>query len=68
MKFIVTIERDEDGMYVVECPSIPGCISQGVTEEEAPSNIVEAIRVCLDVRAEHGMPLSVDTREVEITV
>jgi len=31
MKFIVTIERDEDGMWVVECPAIPGCVSQGRT-------------------------------------
>jgi len=35
MKFIVTIERDEDGMFVVECPSIPGCVSQGKTEQDA---------------------------------
>ncbi|MFH1265705.1 MAG: type II toxin-antitoxin system HicB family antitoxin, partial [Planctomycetota bacterium] len=32
MKFIVTIDRDEEGVWVVECPSIPGCVSQGGTK------------------------------------
>lgn len=68
MRFIVTMERDETGMIVVECPSIPGCVSQGYTEEEAISNIREAIHDCLEVRAEHGMPLTVQTREVEVLV
>jgi predicted RNase H-like HicB family nuclease len=66
MKFLVTIFQDEDGMFVAECPSIPGCISQGKTEEEAENNVREAIRGCLEVRAELGMPLTVTTREVEI--
>lgn len=66
MKFIVTIVRDEDGMFVVECPSIPGCVSQGKTEEEAERNIREAIQQCLEVRAERGMPLTVTTREIEV--
>jgi predicted RNase H-like HicB family nuclease len=66
MKFLVTIFQDEDGMFVAECPSIPGCISQGKTEEEAEHNVREAIRECLEVRAELGMPLTVTTREVEI--
>lgn len=66
MKFVVTVERDEDGAYVVECPAIPGCISQGATEEEALKNIRDAIRQCLEVRAERGMPLTVTVRQVEI--
>jgi len=66
MKFVVTIVQDEDGVYVAECPSIPGCISQGRTEEEAERNIREAIRECLEVRAEKGMPLTVTTREVDV--
>lgn len=68
MKFIITIFRDEDGMYVAECPSIPGCVSQGKTEEEAQMNIIDAIKECLEVRSEKGMPLTVTTREVEIPV
>ena len=68
MKFSVTINRDEDGVWVVECPSIPGCVSQGATREEALKNIEDAIRLCLEVRAEKGMPLTVETRQVEVTV
>lgn len=68
MKFLVTIDRDEDGMYVAECVSIPGCVSQGQTEEEALRNVQEAIRECLEVRAELGMPLTITTRQVEVPV
>lgn len=68
MKFVVTVEKDEDGAYVVECPAIPGCISQGRTEEEALENIRDAIRQCLEVRAERGMPLSVTVRQVDIDI
>lgn len=67
MKFNVTIDRDEDGLWVVECPSIPGCVSQGSTKEEALKNIEEAIRLCLGVRAEQGLPLTVETRLEEVT-
>ena len=68
MKLIVTLERDETGMIVVECPAIPGCVSQGKTEEEALANIHEAIRGCLEARASAGMPLTVAIREVEVKV
>ncbi len=66
MKFTVTIDRDEDGAWVVECPSIPGCVSQGLTKEEALENIKEAIQLCLEVRAERGLPLTVETQQVEV--
>lgn len=68
MKFTITITRDEDGIYIAECPAIPGCVSQGKTEEEAQSNIQDAIKQCLEVRAESGMPLTVTTRQVEVAV
>lgn len=68
MKFIITIEKDEDGMFVAECPAIPGCVSQGKTEQEAMKNIKDAIKECLEVRAERGMPLTVSTREIEVSV
>ena len=58
MIFNVTFDRDEDGVWIVECPSIPGCISQGATKEEALTNIEDAIRECLRVRAEKGYPLT----------
>ncbi len=66
MKLMVTIDRDEDGMWVVECPSIPGCVSQGATKDEALKNIEEAIALCLEVRAEQGLPLTIETRQLEI--
>ncbi len=59
MKLMVTIDRDEDGAWIVECPSIPGCVSQGATREEMLDNIRDAIKLCLEVRAERGMPLTV---------
>jgi predicted RNase H-like HicB family nuclease len=68
MKFIITLDRDEDGMIVVECPSIPGCVSQGKTENEAIENIKDAIKQCHEVRAERGMPLTVSMREVGVLV
>jgi predicted RNase H-like HicB family nuclease len=68
MKLTVTLERDESGMIVAECPAIPGCVSQGRTETEALANIREAILGCLEVRAEQGLPLTVRTVEVEVAV
>lgn len=68
MKFVVSLYQDEDGIYIAECPSIPGCVSQGRTEAEAEANIVDAIRECLAVRTELGMPLTVPTREIEVEV
>lgn len=47
MRFHVKMERAEDGWIVVECPALPGCISQGRDEEEAPANIREAITAWL---------------------
>jgi predicted RNase H-like HicB family nuclease len=55
-------------MIVAECPAIPGCISQGKTEDEALANVREAIRACLESRAANGMPLTVATREIEVSV
>ncbi len=68
MRFLITIHQDEDGVFIAECPSIPGCVSQGKTEKEAEKNIREAIKECLAVRTEKGMPLTVTTRQVEVRV
>ena len=65
---MTTLDRDEDGVWIVECPAIPGCVSQGQTREEALANIRDAIAACLEVRAERGMPLTVETQQVEVTV
>lgn len=68
MKLLVTLQRDETGTVVAECPAIPGCISQGRDEDDALANIHEAIVGCLEVRAEQGLPLTVRTVEVEVAV
>lgn len=66
MKFPVTIDRDEDGVWIAECPAIPGCVSQGATKAQALKNVRAAIKLCLEVRAERGMPLTVETCQVEV--
>ena len=68
MKFPVIIYQDEDGVFIAECPSIPGCVSQGQTREEAVRNIQDAIKECLQVRAEKGLPLTINIQEVEVPV
>ncbi len=52
MYLTVTLEQGEDGYIIAECPSLPGCVSQGKTEEEALANIKEAIDLWLEVEAE----------------
>lgn len=49
MKLHVIIEQDEKGYYVAEVPALPGCLSQGMTENEAIANIKEAIEGWLEV-------------------
>jgi predicted RNase H-like HicB family nuclease len=61
MKLNVTLDRDEDGIWIVECSSIPGCVSQGQTKAEAIENLKDAVVACLQVRAERGLPLAVGT-------
>ena len=56
MKLRVCLERDEDGMYVVTSPSLPGCISQGKTEREVLKNFREAIRLHVRSLLEDGRP------------
>lgn len=52
LNFKVIITQDEDGVFVADCPAIPGCHSQGKTYEEAEKNIKEAIQLCLKVAEE----------------
>jgi predicted RNase H-like HicB family nuclease len=67
-KFLVTLERDEDGWIVAECPALPGCVSQGRTEAEALANIREAIQASLETRTRHGLPLALEVAEVEVEI
>jgi predicted RNase H-like HicB family nuclease len=57
MKYRVLIEQDEDGIYVAEVPSLPGCISQGNTREELLANIQEAIALYLESLEAHNEPI-----------
>jgi predicted RNase H-like HicB family nuclease len=54
MKFRIIIEPDEDGVFVAECPNLPGCVSQGATRQEAIVNIQDAIQGYLRSLAKHG--------------
>lgn len=70
MKYRVLIEQDEDGVFVAEVPSLPGCVSQGTTRAEALSNIHEAIEGCLESLKAHGEPIppSIEEEVVEVAV
>ena len=58
MDFLVTLNCDDDGFVVVECPALPGRLSQGRTEAEALANIREAIEASLETRRKYGITVS----------
>ena len=60
MIFHVTLEAAEDGWIVVECPALPGCVSQGKDEKEALENIREAITAYLESLQDEGLPFPED--------
>ena len=68
MKFRVLIEQDEDGVFVAECPTLPGCISQGKTREEAMANIRDAIQGYLRSLEKHGEPVPAPITEEIVEV
>jgi predicted RNase H-like HicB family nuclease len=70
MKYRITLQEDEDGIYVAKCPSLPGCISQGKTRAEALNNIKDAIEGYLQSLRKHNEPIppSIDEELVEINV
>ena len=69
MKFVVTLEEDEDGFIVAECPSLPGCVSQGKTREEALANIEEAIKGYIASLHKHGEAIpSTEVATVKVKV
>lgn len=68
MKFKVIVEKGEDGYYVVTVPSLPGCISQGKTEEEALENIKEAIELYLEILQEKELEKMKKAEIVEVIV
>ncbi|MFB2982016.1 type II toxin-antitoxin system HicB family antitoxin [Microseira sp. BLCC-F43] len=56
----VLLYTDEDGYWIAECPSLPGCNSQGKTKQEAITNIKEAIELYIEVLQEKGQPIPED--------
>jgi predicted RNase H-like HicB family nuclease len=68
MKYRVLIEQDEDGVFVAEVPSLPGCISQGQNREQAIENIKEAISLYLESLEAHNeaVPLPITEELVEV--
>jgi predicted RNase H-like HicB family nuclease len=59
----VIVYPGESGYFVAECPSLPGCISQGVSKEDALKNIKEAIMAYTEALEDQGLPLPVETFE-----
>ena len=57
MKYPIHIEQDEDGVFVATCPTLPGCVSQGQTREEATANIWEAIEGYVKSLVKRGDPV-----------
>ena len=57
MKFRILFEQDEDGVYVAECPSLPGCVSQGKTRKEVIDNIKDAMGGYLESLKKHNDPI-----------
>jgi len=68
MKFRIVLYQDEDGFWVAECPSLPGCISQGKTRREALENIKDAIEGYLISLKKHNEPIppSIEEEMVEV--
>lgn len=68
MKYRIIIEQDEDGMFVAECPNLPGCISQGKTRMEAVENIKDAIKGYLESLQKHNEPIPPPIEEEVVEV
>ncbi len=68
MEIKVRLERDEDGKWTATCPSLPGCISQGKSQEEALKNIRNAIKLHIKCLAEDGLPIFEEKSVKEILV
>ena len=68
MKFRILIEPDEDGVFVAECPSLPGCVSQGNTRNEALANIKDSIAGYLASLKKHNEPVPLPVTEEVVEV
>jgi antitoxin HicB len=70
MHYRILIEQDEDGIFVAECPTLPGCISQGKTRSEALENIRDAVKGYIESLRKHNEPIPPPIEEeiVEIAI
>ena len=68
MKLRILIEQDEGGIFIAECPSLPGCISEGKSRKEAVENIKDAISGYLESLKKHkeAIPPSIQEEVVEV--
>lgn len=62
----VVLSRGEDGYWVAEVPSLPGCISQGQSKSDAVANIREAIEGWIETASSHGRPIPEETFETQV--
>ncbi len=69
-QFTVVVEKDEDGRYLVLCPVLQGCYTEGETKEEAMELIKDAIRLHVQDRIELGEPIheEVGVEQIRIAV
>ena len=70
MKFVITLEEDEDAYIVASCPILPGCHSQGRNRPEAIANITEAIQAYIESMVKHGEPVPgySELQEIEVAI
>lgn len=68
LRYRVVVEQDEDGMFVAECPTLPGCVSQGQTRDEAIENIKDAVAGYLESLRKHNEPIPPSIWEETIEV
>ncbi len=70
MWYRILIDQDEDGIFVAECPSLPGCVSQGNSRKEALENIRDAIKGYIESLKKHNDPIppSIEEEIVEVTI
>ncbi len=70
MRYRVIINQDEDGVFIAECPTLPGCISQGVSRDEALQNIQEAMKGYVESLKKHNDPIppSIHEEIVDIAI
>ncbi len=68
MHYRILIEQDKDGVFIAECPSLPGCVSQGNTRKEVICNIHDAINGYLESLKKHNEPIPPSIQEEIIEV